>query len=186
MLAQRPRGAAPAVQAVAEALPFGDRSFDAGMAILSTHHWSDLDKGLEELRRVSRERVVIFTHDVTYVRDFWACHYFPFIAELDAVRLMPVEEITERFAKVTVQPVPLPADCRDGVLAAFWRRPAAYLSESVRAGISTFAVMPRDALEAGLQRLRSDLQSGQWIARYGDLLDLDELDCGYRLIVAKL
>ena len=38
MLAQRPVGAAPAVQASAEALPFADGAFDAAMAILSDHH----------------------------------------------------------------------------------------------------------------------------------------------------
>ena len=38
MLAQRPRGAATAVQAEAEALPFDDNfSFDAAMTVLSDH-----------------------------------------------------------------------------------------------------------------------------------------------------
>ena len=36
MLVQRPEGAAPAVQARAEALPFGDGSFDAALAVLTT------------------------------------------------------------------------------------------------------------------------------------------------------
>src|SRR5690349_7930228 len=35
MLAQRPMGSAPAVRAVAEALPFGRDSFDAAMAVLT-------------------------------------------------------------------------------------------------------------------------------------------------------
>jgi len=186
MLAQRPPGAAPAVQAVAEALPFADRSFDACLAVLSTHHWSDPPRGLEELRRVARQRIVIFTHDVSYVADFWVCHYFPYIAELDAVRLMPVEEIAKRLGGAAIEAVPLPADCMDGVLAAFWRRPTAYLDESVRAGISTFVVMPPRALESGLQRLRADLASGRWAERYGDLLERSELDCGYRLVVTEL
>lgn len=38
MLAQRPADAAPAVRAVAEALPFPDHSFDAALAILTVHH----------------------------------------------------------------------------------------------------------------------------------------------------
>jgi len=41
MLAQRPRDAAAAVQARAEALPFPDRAFDAVMAVLTLHHWAD-------------------------------------------------------------------------------------------------------------------------------------------------
>jgi ubiquinone/menaquinone biosynthesis C-methylase UbiE len=53
MIAHRPPGGAPAVQARAEALPFADSSFDAAMAILSDHHWDDRPAGLCELRRVS-------------------------------------------------------------------------------------------------------------------------------------
>ena len=37
-------------------------------------------------------------------------------------------------------------------------------------------------VSAGLERLRSDLESGAWEQRYGELLALEELDCGYRLI----
>jgi ubiquinone/menaquinone biosynthesis C-methylase UbiE len=49
MIAQRPRDAAPAVRAVAEALPFPDGTFDAAMGVLTVHHWSDRDCGLAEL-----------------------------------------------------------------------------------------------------------------------------------------
>src|SRR3954467_10039113 len=66
MIAQRPPGAAPAVQASAEALPFADASFDAAMAVLTIHHWSDLRAGCAELRRVARNRVVVFSWDPTY------------------------------------------------------------------------------------------------------------------------
>lgn len=63
MIGQRPPGSAPVVQASAEELPFEDRSFDASMAVLTVHHWADLGAGLAELRRVSRERLVILTFD---------------------------------------------------------------------------------------------------------------------------
>ena len=36
------------------------------------------------------------------------------------------------------------------------------------------------------QRLRADLASGAWHARYGHLLAADALDLGYRLVVAQL
>lgn len=58
MIAQRPSGAARVVRAEAERLPFADDSFDAAMAILSDHHWHDRDRGLRELQRVARRRVV--------------------------------------------------------------------------------------------------------------------------------
>src|ERR1700727_3652358 len=62
MRAQRPAGAAPCVAAVAERLPFADRSFDAAMAVHSDHHWPDPIPGLREMRRVAR-RVVVFQFD---------------------------------------------------------------------------------------------------------------------------
>ena len=50
MIAQRNSGAAPAIRAVAKALPFRDPAFDAVMATLTLHHWTDLLAGLSELR----------------------------------------------------------------------------------------------------------------------------------------
>src|SRR5687767_15379427 len=48
MISQRFPSAAPAVRAVAEALPFRDRAFDVVLAILTIHHWKDQKRGLEE------------------------------------------------------------------------------------------------------------------------------------------
>src|SRR5205085_7619460 len=63
MIAQRPPGAAPVVQASAEQLPFADGSFDAAMAVLTIHHWGDVARGLAEMTRVAARRVVIATFD---------------------------------------------------------------------------------------------------------------------------
>src|SRR5262245_38267576 len=41
MIRQRPHSASPAVQAVAEALPFRPGTFDAALAVLTVHHWTD-------------------------------------------------------------------------------------------------------------------------------------------------
>lgn len=63
MRAQRPRHLAPALDAVAERLPFDDDSFDAAMATVTVHQGSDTEQGLRELRRVSHGPVVILTFD---------------------------------------------------------------------------------------------------------------------------
>ena len=76
MRAQRPAGR-PAVDAVAEALPFDDDSFDAAMAMITVHQWSDLERGLAELRRVARGPVVILTFDPDAMLDFWLADYVP-------------------------------------------------------------------------------------------------------------
>ena len=61
MIAQRPTNIAPVVQGSAENLPFADDAFDAALAILTIHHWSDRRAGLVEMRRVARDRVAILT-----------------------------------------------------------------------------------------------------------------------------
>ncbi len=186
MLAQRPPGAASAVRARAEALPFPDRSFDAAMAVLTVHHWTDRPRGLAECARVARRRVVLLTWDPA-AEPFWLLRdYFPQFVEVDRAVFPALAEYAEAFgpgARVEVAPVPVPRDCADGFLGAYWARPAAYLDPEVRAGISSFA---RPGAEAGLARLRADLAAGAWHSRNGHLLAADALDLGYRLVVADL
>jgi hypothetical protein len=83
-----------------------------------------------------------------------------------------------------VIPVPIPADCADGFEAAYWRRPAAILDPSVWRACSALALIGQSGREAGMARLSADLGSGRWRHRYGHLLGLDELDLGYRILVA--
>jgi SAM-dependent methyltransferase len=183
MIAQRPPGAAPAVQASAEALPFDDASFDAAMAVLTLHHWSDFRGGCAELRRVARDRVVVFSWDPTYVGRMWlGPEYFPDYMRQDAEGFPSLAEQADAL-EAEVESVPIPWDCRDGFFSAFWRRPEAYLDPAVRAGISTLAKRSEDELAEGLARLRADLESGAWARRHADLLERDELDLGYRLLV---
>jgi SAM-dependent methyltransferase len=183
MIAQRPPGAAPAVQASAEALPFDDGSFDAAMAVLTIHHWSDFPAGAAELRRVARDRVVVFSWDPACVDRMWlGPEYFPQLARED-VDGFPSLDHQAAALNAEVQVVPIPWDCRDGFMSAFWRRPEAYLDPAVRAGISTLAKRSEEELAEGLARLRADLDSGAWARRHADLLEQDELDLGYRLLV---
>jgi SAM-dependent methyltransferase len=183
MLAQRAPDVAPAVQAAAEALPFADDSFDAAMAVLTLHHWADWRAGCAELRRVARERVVVFSWDPAFAGRMWlGPEYFPDLVHDDVAGFPSLAE--QAFAlRAEVEVVPLPWDCRDGFFSAFWRRPEAYLDPAVRAGISTLAKRSDDELAAGLAHLRADIESGAWARRHADLLVLDELDLGYRLLV---
>lgn len=182
MVAQRPPSAAPCVRAVAEALPFGDLAFDATTAVLTTHHWTDAAAGLRELGRVSRRQVVL-TWDPSVSRDYWLQRdYLPQITEAEA-GLASLPAVVAAWPDAEVRVVAVPADCRDGFLAAWWRRPEAYLDPSVRAAISGLARLPADVVEPAMACLRADLESGAWAARYADLLERDELDCGYRLVV---
>ena len=182
MRAQRPPGAAPCIDARAEALPFADEAFDATMAVLSDHHWEDRLAGLRELRRVGR-RAVVFQWDPAFAGAFWLTRdMLPSFPGPQRVTLAQTEAALGATRRV---PVPIPHDCRDGFLMAYWRRPEAYLDPAVRANISVFALLPAAEVDAMVRTLRADLESGAWERRNADLLEREELDLGYRVIVAE-
>ncbi len=180
MIGQRPASGAMVVQGRAEALPFADRSFDAAMAVLTIHHWSDKARGAAEMRRVTRGRLVFLTFDPAF-RGFWLADYFPALVTLDEGQMPAMADFARWLGPVSVTPVPIPHDCTDGFLAGYWRRPAAYLDERVRAAMSSFWAL--GDLSAGLDRLARDLESGAWGRRHADLAGMASLDCGYRLVV---
>jgi SAM-dependent methyltransferase len=181
MLDQRDDASAPAVRAVGESLPFPDDAFDVALAVLTIHHWSDPAAGLRELQRVA-PRQVIFHFEPGY--PFWVTdEYVPALRDVDD-HAPSVADVVAMLGTARVEDVAVPHDCTDGFFAAYWRRPEAYLDPAVRANISNFARTPEDRLAPGLDRLRADLDSGDWDAAHRDLLAQDELDGGYRLIVA--
>ena len=183
MIAQRPPDAAPVVQGSAESLPFEDDSFDAAMAVLTIHHWSDWRAGIEEMRRVAR-RVVLLSWDPSFARRLWiTSEYFPEAGEEESTFPSLADQASAVRAR-SVTTVPIPHDCQDGFYGAYWRRPEAYLDPEVRAGISVLAQRDPEVLAPGLERLRADLESGAWAERHADLLELEELDLGYRLLVS--
>ena len=185
MIRQRPNGAASVAQASAEALPFRAATFDAALAVLTLHHWTDWRAGLDEMKRVAN-RLVIFTFDPSEVHKYWLIEaYFPEIADLDQGRCPTVAEIVRHLGDSRVDRIPIPHDCIDGFLAAFWRRPEAYLDPGVRAGISSFALLDQDVVARGVAQLEADLESGQWERRLGHIRSLDSLDIGYRLLVTS-
>ena len=180
MISQRVN-ANPVIQGVAENLPFDDNAFDAAMATLTVHHWTDKQKGLAEMRRVARERVVILTFDA-YFDGFWLVDYFPALQELDKQQMPLMSDYGDWLGPVEISEVPIPAECTDGFLCAYWQRPEAYLDEKIRTAISSFWKI--GDLTEGLARLEADLDSGRWEDRYGQLRALETLDCGYRLVVS--
>ncbi|MGX5185857.1 class I SAM-dependent methyltransferase [Streptomyces avermitilis] len=187
MIVQRPAGSPPALQASAECLPIADNSADAAMALLTVHHWTDLDAGIRELRRIARHRIVILTWDQNVNRKFWLLdEYLPEAAAFDEHRAVPIDRLTQLLGGARVETVPVPHDCVDGFGAAYWRRPEAYLNPELRAGMSHLALLGDEALHAGLARLSDDLTAGRWAERHADLLERDTLDVGYRLLIADL
>lgn len=185
MIAQRPPELAPAAVTTAERIPLPDKSVDVALCSLTVHHWPDFDAGLREIRRVAR-KIVIFTWDLDVSRNFWLCDYIPAINDADQRVAVPVPHLLEALKTHDVRPVPVPHDCHDGFLGAYWRRPEMYLDPLVRAGISNLSKLDQQVVKAGLETLLEDLQCGAWKDRYGAILGLEEIDIGYRLVVADL
>lgn len=183
MIAQRPAGAAPAVRARAEALPFATTQFDVATAFLTVHHWHSLDAGIREMRRVARRQVVWMFEPVKDA-DFWlVADYVPIWLELDKT-VPTLADLAARLDVRTVEVVRVPSDCVDGFGGAFWNRPEMYLNPDVQAGISSLARLEPAVLADAMQRLRTDLASGTWDRRHGHLRHRAEIDLGYRLIIA--
>lgn len=184
MLRQRVGRSPLVIRGVAEALPFPDGAFDAALAVLTMHHWHDVDGGLAELARVSRRQVVFFFEPLL-AHGFWALDYFPEALELPSEADPPGEAILTRTLQVReIRKVPVPADCDDGFGAAYWARPEAYTDPIVQAGMSWLALLPADVLHRGSTRLAADLASGAWDERHGHLRHQDTFDGGYRIAIA--
>jgi hypothetical protein len=172
----------------AESLPIPSSSVDAAMACLTLHQWSDWRVGAHELRRVARKRVVIFTYDPSYADRFWLLRdYLPKLGRLHSCRFPPIEQQCAGIGdEVRVEKVAIPQDCDNGLLASHWRRPRAYLDRQMRAGIPTFQLPGAGLLLDGLDQLSEDLETGRWRQRNRELLSLEQMDLGYRLLVTEL
>jgi SAM-dependent methyltransferase len=186
MIDQRPARTAPCVQGVAEQLPLRDGSVDASLAVLTMHHWTNQAAGLRELRRVARRRVVLLTWCPNAPAPFWlTTEYLPEIIEMDRPRFPRLAVLEQSLGAARAIPVPIPHDCQDGFLAAFWRRPEAYLDAGVRDAISAFALLDAAVVARGIGRLADDLRSGRWDERHAGLREQESVDLGYRLVVAE-
>jgi SAM-dependent methyltransferase len=187
MIAQRPPGAAPPIQGVAEDLPLADRSVDAAMGVFTMQHWQDVDRGLAEVGRVARRRVVFLTLDVEVAARAWLVRdYAPEIIEHDRDAFPSIERLASIFPGLRVDAVPIPGDCTDGFCIGLWNRPEAHLDPRVRAGSSIWHQLPEPTVEGAVEKLRTDLECGEWDRRYGHLREQASLDVGVRVVSAEL
>jgi hypothetical protein len=82
---------------------------------------------------------VILSWDHDVIGDFWLLsEYVPAAGETDAHLSVPIDTLVELLGRecVSMVSVPVPHDCVDGFREAYWRRPAAYLEDTVRQGMS--------------------------------------------------
>jgi len=184
MLAQRPAHLAPAIRAVAGALPLADRAVDAAMATVTIHQWPDPVAGLREMRRVATGPVVILTFDPDRVPDLWLSEYAPELYTAEVARYPSIDALTAELGPATeVWTVPVPLLCPDGFTEAYYGRPETFLDPAVRRSQSAWTfVSPED--EAGaVDGLAADLRSGRWDERHGHLRTQPYYDGAIRLVI---
>ena len=186
MRAQRPAHLARAIDAVAQDLPFPDNGFDAAMATVTVHQWSDLERGLAEMRRVTRGPVVLLVCDPARMQDYWLNDYIPEVRAVEASRFPAIARIAAALGgDVEVQPVPVPLDCRDGFNEAYYGRPEAFLDPAARLACSSWSLVPEAAVERFVRDLSHDLASGAWDRIHGHLRSQPFFDGPLRLIIAR-
>lgn len=178
-------GKTPAINAKADHLPFDDNSFDASMAMVTVHHWPDINKGLKELRRVTKNQVVIMTFDPTCLDNFWNVNYFPELIEVEKARYPTIDLIKASLGGTCeVVPIPIPLDCVDGFQEAFYGRPEAFLEKEVRLSQSAWGFLPAGLEDKLVKALADDLKSGEWDRKYGHFRSAPTFTCALRLIVS--
>jgi len=186
MRAQRPSSLSPAVDAVAEALPFGDKSFDAAMATSTVHQWPDLEAGLREMRRVTRGPIVIFTSAPEALQRFWLNDYAPLVLAAEARRHPPINRIVAALGGACeILPAPIPLDCRDGFNEAYYGRPEMLLEDGARLACSSWNFVDPSTSAACVEHLRRDLASGAWDKAYGQLRLQPEFQGSLRLVISR-
>ena len=175
--------------AAAEQIPLPSNAVDGVLVMLALHHFNDLSLGIKEIARIGKGKIVIFAFEPDKIPQFWLTDYFPYFSE-DTSSFPSTPELAQSISQATQQeaktiPFLLPADLSDLFAASGWCKPEIYLNARVRSGISTFAKMPSDELNLGLERLATEIDNGTWLQKYGHLLKLKNYDAGYRIIFTK-
>ena len=163
-----------------------DGRVDAAMAVLTVHHWDhDQQQGLQEMRRVARDAVVIVTFDPEISGKMWLmADYLPEVAQMDR-EIFPSLSVIAGWlgGRTKVEAMPVPRDTPDWMLGSFWAHPERVLDQHARNATSGFARMSPAVIDRVLAALERDLQSGDWDQRHGGLRQLESCDVGLRLIV---
>jgi len=176
----------PAINAKGDNLPFDDKSFDATMAMVTIHHWPDMDKGLKELRRVTKGQVIIMTFDPDALDNFWNVNYFPELIAVEKARYPTIEFIKKSLGgNCEVVEVPIPLNCVDGFQEAFYGRPEAFLEKEVRLSQSAWGFLSEEVENRLIKTLEDDLRSGEWDKKYGHYRTQPFFTCALRLIISK-
>jgi hypothetical protein len=132
------------------------------MATFTVHQWPDLKAGLAEMRRVTRDTVLILTCDPDQLAHFWLQDYAPEAISVEARRFPQIATIaTELGVRTEVLPVPIPLDCSDGFGEAYYGRPECLLDPSARLACSAWSFVEPSVVVRFVEALGRDLKNGE-------------------------
>lgn len=187
MRAQRPESLTTAIDATAEDLPFADGTFDAAMTTFSVHQWNDLERGLAEMRRVTRGPIVVMTCDPDRIGDSWLAEYAPEVIAVEARRYPSLARIAAALPDdtVTTTRLPIPFTCVDGFSEAYYARPERLLDPGARRANSAWSFVDEVTARRSVAALRSALESGEWDRAHGALRTQPTYDGSLVLLTAR-
>src|SRR5262249_48168330 len=154
------------------------------MALATVHQWRNLEKGLSELRRVTRGPIVVLAFDGDALERYWLARYAPELISVERRRYPGIDKITKCLGGSTqVHVIPIPIDCVDGFTEAYYARPEAFLEPAVRRSQSAWSFVSDEDQARFVKTLGDELASGEWDRKYGEWRTKPHFEGSLRLIV---
>lgn len=143
--------------------------FDGATAILTMHHWENLDKGLEQVYRVLRpgSKLVAFSFTPEQVRNYWLAQYFPGMIARAANGVSGIGELETLlletgFKSVEFENYYVLPDLEDHFMYSCKHAPERCLDPEMRKNTSGFtALANREEVVQGLLQLEEDIRTGK-------------------------
>ncbi|MBT2502088.1 class I SAM-dependent methyltransferase [Curtobacterium sp. ISL-83] len=158
------------VDAAAEGLPFADRSFDAALTTFPVAGWTDLQRALGEVRRVTSGPVLVLTRDPGRIPDSWLTEYAPEVVAAEARQYPALDRIADALGgPVETHHLAIPFTCVDGFTEAYYARPERLLDAGVRRATGAWDLVDDVTARRSVAALRTALDTGAWDARHGAL-----------------
>lgn len=177
----------------AENIPFENSKYDSVICILASHHFNNLEKSIIEMHRILKKngRLILFTADPSKVQNnCWLKEYFHLYYQ-KACETLPnkdfiinlIKNIFKNKAKIDV--FELPDDLKDSFFYSAWKYPEKYLSKEFRNGISVFSLLSESIVQQTIDKLKSDLENGDWDKKYNYIRKLKTYNGGYFFLIIE-
>lgn len=179
------------INGFAEDIPLGNENCDKAICILSIHHFNNLRKSFNEIGRIIKSGgdCLIYTYIPQEQQFFWLQDYFPSLFKADTSKFPNSDKLKELLGEsglevCNIVKFEIYYDLQDNFLATNWRKPENYLKKDIRNGISTFRLLDTSEVDKGVTLLKTELDNGNWHEKYGEILEWEYFDAGYRFIKA--